>query len=122
MGVFRVRVQVFSLKNPEQRHDVDVVVDTGATRTVVPRAIAEGLGVRPERRQTFRMVNGEKITREVAWIGVSLQGNSTHTEAILGEAGDAPVLGALTLEELSLEVDPTRGLLRPAEELLLLAA
>jgi len=122
MGVFRVRIQVFSLKNPEQRHELDVVVDTGATRTVVPRAMAVQLGVLPEKQQSFHMINGEKITREVAWIGVTLQGNSAHTEAILGEAGDTPVLGALTLEELSLEVDPTRGLLRPAEGFLLVAA
>ena len=122
MGVFRVRVEVFPLNDPGRREELEVVVDTGATRTVVPHALAERLGVRAEKRQTFRMINGEKISREVAWIGVSLQGNSSHTEAILGEEGDAAVLGALTLEELSLEVDPTRSLLRPAEGLLLLAA
>lgn len=98
-----------------------MVVDTGATRTVVPRTIAEALGVRPEKQQTFRMVNGEKITRDIGWIGISLAGNSTYTQAILGEPEDEAVLGALTLEELSLEVDPTRSTLRAAEEFLLLA-
>ena len=122
MGVFRVRVQVFALSNPEQREDLELVVDTGATRTVVPRAVTKRLGVRSESRQTFRMVNGETITRELAWIGFSLDENSVYTRAILGEAGDTPVLGALTLEELSLEVDPTRSRLRHSEGLLLLAA
>ena len=121
MGVFRVRVQVFAMGNPDQREELEVVVDTGAARTVLPRAIAERLGVRPESRQTFRMVNGETITRELAWIGLSLDGTSVFTRAIIGEAGDTPVLGALTLEELSLEVDPTRSTLRPSEGLLLLA-
>jgi predicted aspartyl protease len=121
MGVFRVTVEVFSLQDPERRQEVEMVVDTGAFRTVIPRAIADALGVKPEKRQTFRMINGEPITRDLGWVGVSLHGDSAHTLAILGEPDDHTVLGALTLEELTLEVDPTRGQLRPMQDLLLLA-
>jgi predicted aspartyl protease len=122
MGVFRVVVQVFSLQEPERRQEVEMVVDTGAFRTVIPRTTAGALGIRTEKRQTFRMINGEPITRDLGWIGVSVEGESVHTLAILGEPGDQPVLGALTLEELTLEVDATRGRLRPMQDLLLLAA
>ena len=47
MGVFRVRVQVFSLQDPERREEVDTVVDTGAFRTLIPFAVVEALGVSP---------------------------------------------------------------------------
>ena len=122
MGVFRVRVQIFALDKPDRREDLEVVVDTGAARTVVPRPVAERLGIRAESRQSFRMVNGQTISRELAWIGLSLDGDSVHTRAIVGDVGDTPALGALTLEELALEVDSTRSRLRPSEQLLLLAA
>lgn len=98
-----------------------MVVDTGAFRTLIPRTAAEALAVGPERRQTFRMVNGEPITRDLGWIRISVDGESTYTLAILGEPGDQPVLGALTLEELTLEVDPTRQRLQPMRDLLMLA-
>jgi len=116
MGVFRVRVQVFSLKNPERREEVEMVVDTGAFRTVIPRSVADALGVVSERRQTFRMINGEPMERDLGWIGISIAGESAHTMAILGNPGDHAVLGALTLEELTLEVDPTRSRLRPLQD------
>ena len=67
------------------------------------------------------MVNGEPIERSLGWVGVSLMGKTSHTHAILGQPGDQPVLGALSLEELELEIDPTRGALRPMQEFLLLA-
>lgn len=119
--MFRVKVEVFSLEHPEHREEVEMVVDTGAFRTLLPRSVVEALGVRPDRRQTFRMVNGEPIERDLGWVGVTLMGNTGHTHVILGEPGDHAVLGALTLEELELEVDPSRGTLRPMQEFLLLA-
>src|SRR2546428_10407573 len=123
MGVFRVRVQVFSWEHRERREDVEMVVDTGAFRTVVPRTVAEALGVGVDRRQTFRMSNGEPIERDLGWIGVSLEGQTSHTLAILGEPADHAVLGALTLKELTLEVDPTRSRLQSLrdQDLLLFA-
>ncbi len=123
MGVFRVRVQVFSWEHPERREGVEMVVDTGAFRTVVPRIVAEALGVGVDRRQTFRMINGDPMERDLGWIGVVLEGQSAHTLAILGEPADHAVLGALTLEELTLQVDPTRSRLQPLrdQDLLLLA-
>jgi len=41
--------------------------------------------------------------------------------AVFGEPADATVLGALTLEELGLEVDPRERVLRPTVAWLLLA-
>lgn len=121
MGVFRVRVRVFPLTDTADGRELEMVVDTGAFRTVVPHEVVGALGLRPEKRATFRLADGSRITRDLGWVGVALRGSSTHTLAILGEPGDEPVLGALTLEELSLEVDPSRATLRPAEELLLAA-
>ena len=121
MGVFHVKVEVYSLEHPETRQEVEMVVDTGAFRTVLPRAAVEALGVESDRKQTFHMVNGKPIERDLGWVGVSLMGKDAHAHVILGERADYAVLGALTLEELELEVDPSRGALRPMQGFLLLA-
>ncbi len=113
MGTFRVSVQVFSLTDPVHSRDLEMLVDTGATQSIVPRRVMEELSVPVERRQTFRLANGEAIDRQVGWAGFRSQGRTAHTLAVFGEPADATVLGALTLEELGLEVDPRERVLKP---------
>ena len=122
MGTFRVRVRVFRLDDPERARELEMLVDTGATRTVIPRDAVDGLGLRPEKRQTFTLADGTQITRGVAWIGIEHGGDAVHSLAILGEADDSPVLGAITLEDLVLQVDPVAKVLRPAQQFLLSSA
>lgn len=121
MGTFRVRAQVFSLTNSELRRDLEMLVDTGATQSIVPRALMEALYVPAERSQTFRLANGEDIHRDVGWVGVRFGDREAHTLAVFGDEADATVLGALTLEELGLEVDPRERILRPTVAWLLAA-
>ena len=121
MGTFRVRGQVFSLTNPGLGHGIEMLVDTGATQSIIPRTVLEDLSVPVVRRQTFRLANGEEIHRDVGWVGVRSEGREAHTLAVFGEPADATVLGALTLEELGLEVDPRERVLRPTVAWLLLA-
>lgn len=65
MGTFQVSVRVFSLKDPERGRDLDLLVDTGAIQSTIPRAILEQLDVPVERRQSFRLANGEPLNRDV---------------------------------------------------------
>lgn len=113
MGTFRVTVQVFSLANRALARELEMLVDTGATQSIVPRAILEELSVPVERVQSFRLANGEAIDRNVGWVGLRFQEREAHTLAIFGEPADATVIGALTLEELGLEVDPRERALKP---------
>ena len=121
MGTFRVTVRVFSLENPGLGHELEMLVDTGATQSIIPRRILDDLAVPAERRQTFRLANGEAIDRDVGWVGIRFQGREAHTLAVFGEPADAIVLGALTLEELGLEVDPRERVLKPTVAWLLAA-
>ena len=121
MGTFRVAVRVFSLGKPALGHELEMLVDTGATQSIVPRKILEDLSVPVERRQSFHLANGEAIDRDVGWVGLRFQDREAHTLAVFGEPADATVLGALTLEELGLEVDPRERVLKPTVAWLLVA-
>jgi len=122
MGTFRVTVRVFSLADPARGREVEMLVDTGATQSIVPRGILEELSVPVLRRQSFRLANGDAIDRQIGWVGVRFQDTEAYTLAVFGEQADATVLGALTLEELGLEVDPRERILKPTVAWLLAAA
>ena len=121
MGLFRVRVRVFGLHDPEKTKEVELVVDTGATYPVVPRALAEELGLRVVETRTFTLANGVEVPRRLAWAGLSFDGRSSPSLVVVGEAGDIPILGAFALEGLGLEVDPVAKTLRPAHQFLLIS-
>ena len=119
MGLFRVRVLVFSLQDPEKTKELEVVVDTGATYPVVPRPLAEELGLRVVETRTFTLANGVEVARRLAWAGLTFDRRSSPSLVVLGEEGDVPILGAFALEGLGLEVDPVAKMLRPAHQFLL---
>jgi clan AA aspartic protease len=96
---------------------LEALVDTGSTFTAVPGRILEGLGVRPVRREPFRLANGQFVESDVGDALVRLQGKETSTPVIFGEPGEEPLLGAVTLESLLLAVDPVHQVLVPVQGL-----
>ena len=98
-----------------------MVVDTGASYTVIPRPVAEELGIRPVRRMAARLANGERVEREMGEAEVAYGDLRTYTWVVFGDPDDTVLLGAVTLEELGLEVDPKGESLRPTDAYLLAA-
>lgn len=121
VGVFQVKVRVFALHEPDQTREVDMWVDTGASHPIVPMRVAQELGLSPLEEREFTLANGEKMGRRVAWAGLGHGGRTTATVVIVGESDDPPLLGALALEGMGLEVDSQRKMLRPATQWLLTA-
>ena len=121
MGLTYVRIQVSKdATSPPQ--SLDVLVDTGATHTMVPCTILESLGVTPARRRTVRLADGRTTERRFGIAYVRCDDRETWTWVLFGEPRDAAVLGALTLEELSLQVDVESHRLRDAGEALMIVA
>lgn len=98
-----------------------MVVDTGASYTVVPRSIAEELGVRPVRQSVARLADGTRAPVEMGQAEVEVRGLRTVTWIVFGKSEDVALLGAVTLQELGLEVDPTTETLRATDAYLLAA-
>ena len=122
MGLFTVRVRVFNLQDPGQSRELDALVDTGASYPIVPKAVADELGLMAVETRTFTLANGVEVPRTLAWAGIACEGRSSPCLVVLGEGTDVPVLGAYALEGLGLDVDPLAKALRPARQYLLAAA
>ena len=116
MTTFTVRLQI---GNPAgtQFEEVETVVDTGSTFTSAPRALLERLGIQPARRQRFRIASGRVVEGDVGEALVRLEGLQATTPLIFNEPGEPVLLGAVTIEELLLGVDPVAQRLVPVEGL-----
>lgn len=112
MGTFNLTIQISNL-NGEHFEEVEVMVDTGAITTVIPRNVLEGLGIRPTKRETFEYAGGEQVQLDMAEARARVEGRETVTWVIFGEEGASPLLGAYTLEGVFLGVDPYNQRLIP---------
>ncbi|KRT69305.1 MAG: hypothetical protein XU15_C0012G0117 [candidate division NC10 bacterium CSP1-5] len=118
MGAFRVPIEIANVQG--QRFEaVEALVDTGATYTMVPRAVLQGLGVVPEERWPFTLADGRTVEYDVAQIQVRLDGRRRYTVVVFGEDGAQCLLGVVTLEELRLGVDPVNRRLIPVPGVLM---
>ena len=95
--------------------EVVALVDTGATYTLVPAPTLRRLGVEPIGRQTFLIADGSRVEREVGWLLVRIGGEESLTVVVFGDEDAEPLLGAVTLEEFGLGVDPVRRRLVPVD-------
>ncbi len=118
MGAFRVPIEIANVQG--QRFEaVEALVDTGATYTMVPRAVLKGLGVVPEERWPFTLADGRTVEYDVAQIQVRLDGRRRYTVVVFGDDGAQCLLGVVTLEELRLGVDPVNRRLIPVPGVLM---
>jgi len=97
---------------------VKFLVDSGATYTLVPAEQARLLELQPKRSVAFSLADGTTIERQVSECHLSLPQGEGHTPVILGEPGDEALLGAITLEELGLVLNPFTRKLQPMRMML----
>ena len=70
MGFVNVTVTLRNSEEPDRKEELEIVVDTGAIYSLVPRHILENIGIRALERRVFTLANGERIERE---FGVALR-------------------------------------------------
>jgi predicted aspartyl protease len=81
-------------------------VDTGSEYTWIPGKALEEIGIQREKKDlTFVMANGAQITRSVGFAILYVDDHFTIDEVVFAEEGDLLLLGARTLEGMSLMVD-----------------
>lgn len=117
VGTFTVEVEVGRADGREFQR-MDALVDTEASHTTLPASILRSLGVAPHAQGSFRLATGETVTRDIGRTWVRLNGQMEMTIVVFGDDGALPLLGAVTLEELRLAVDPVTRSLSPVPGLL----
>jgi len=94
------------------------LVDSGASYTLLPEKDWKRIGLKPKRTELFTLADGTTIERKVSEAHIALADVDGHTPIILGENGDQPLLGVVTLENLGLVLNPFSRKLQPMRLLL----
>jgi predicted aspartyl protease len=110
MGTFLVRCKIENVADREKSALLTkMLVDTGSEYTWVPASTLEKIGIKREKKDVeFVMANGQLVTRSVGFAIIRLDKYFTVDEVVFAEKGDLLLLGARTLEGLTLAVDPRK--------------
>ena len=105
MGTFSVYVELGNL-NGEDFLTLDAPVDTGSTHTTVPASILQRLRVEAERQRPFRLADNRVVEYATGYARIRYGGDESVVQVVFGPEEIGSCIGATTLENLGLAVDP----------------
>ena len=117
MGTFRVNLWVGNLFT-DAGTTVQALVDTGATYSMVPGTLLQVLGIEPVESRISRIADGSRVEMQTSWARFSAEGRNAVARVSFGP-DEVYLLGATTLEDMGLAVDPVDLRLIPQETLLM---
>lgn len=112
MGLFHVKGHLTGPTGHSE--EIELLVDTGATLSVVPRSLADRLELKSTRSQRVVIAGGQREIWPIAEALLSLNGAAITTPCFIAPDGP-PLLGAVALESLFLAVDPVGKRLLPVD-------
>ena len=106
------------LKPPEEVRSVEIDgwVDTGAAQLVLPKAVADALGVPVIGEAGVRFADGRRGVRPVVGgVALKMAGREGVFKAIVEPGREDALVGAIVLEDLDMIADPVDGTCRPRD-------
>ncbi|MEM0232878.1 MAG: aspartyl protease family protein [Candidatus Nezhaarchaeales archaeon] len=95
----------------ERLVEVEGLVDTGATLTVIPRKVSNEIGLEIVGKTVVETGAGRlELDRSRAWI--EIEGRGDVIPVLVSDVIDKLLIGVTTLEILGLQVDPITGKLK----------
>ena len=113
MGTFTYPVRIANPRDDAASLDVKCLVDTGAMFTCLPGPTLESLGVQAQWRVPIQLADGRHEEWRAAEILMTIDGRTLHTSCLFGPPEGLPLLGAVSLEQFALSVDPLTRTLVP---------
>jgi clan AA aspartic protease len=98
----------------EKTVTVRMLVDTGATFSVIPEALASAVGIkRLPRSVTVTLADGRRVKLDAGTAIFRIGGREAPATILVGDVVE-PILGVETLEALGLTIDPRKRRLAPS--------
>ena len=99
-----------------RRMQIEGVVDTGATRLVLPRKAVKELGLPVKGKVKVRYADGRRALRtEVEAVYVEILGRHNVFSAVVEPKRKNALIGAIVMEDLDFVIDPVRMRLVPRD-------
>jgi len=115
MGMFKKKVRVSNINNPEQFFEEEFWVDTGALYSFIPEDYLEKIGVEPSTKRNLVFADGRHDTRLLGFCNFQIEGfeGDIPCPVIFAPKDSLFLLGATALENFGVEVDPIQKQLKP---------
>ena len=99
-----------------RRERIRGVVDSGATRLVIPQSLANRLGLKVSGTASVRYADGRTAERPIAQrVRLKYGDRESIFNAIVEPGRESPLIGAIVLEDLDLLIDCTNQRLVPRD-------
>lgn len=119
MGITEVAVEISNPRDQVRWQKLDLIADTGAIFSVMPRIILDHLGITSYAEETCHLADVGEIRRKLGDVFIRIDGKARTVPTIFGEPTDTPLLGVTALEILGYAFDPRTRKLEPTKMLLL---
>jgi clan AA aspartic protease len=118
MGITAAILRVREHRKANKFADVEFLVDSGAVYSVVSGRILDTLDIEPYKEMSFSLADGTSVKRKISSAYFEYEGEGGPAPVVYGEEGDAPLLGATTLESIGLVLNPFTRTLHPMRMLM----
>lgn len=106
MGVTFLNVLIKRLPDDPQFEELQFLIDTGATYSLVPAEVLDRLAISPHRTLSLTLADGSKTSRPMGGAYFEYAGVGGVAPVLFGQPGDANLLGATALEAMGQMIDP----------------
>ncbi|MCD6255486.1 MAG: retroviral-like aspartic protease family protein [Deltaproteobacteria bacterium] len=108
MGKVVEKVKVTNFKDPSKSLEIEAVIDTGATMSVLPMDTIQRLGLEKIEDVNVRYADNRVEKKEVyGWIILEIAGRRAVFDVLAENKGAQPLIGQIVLERLDLVIEPT---------------
>ena len=98
MSQFKVNLTAINPKDEERRtHPVEVLVDTGAELSWLPKQILLEAGIIPRGKKRFYTATNQIVERDYGYAILEAEGQNTADEIVFAEKNDLLLLGIRTI-------------------------
>ncbi|PYM15788.1 MAG: hypothetical protein DMD81_14050 [Candidatus Rokuibacteriota bacterium] len=98
----------------DKARQIRMLVDTGATFSIIPERLARAIGVKRLRRaMAITLADGRRVRLDAGTAFFRIGDREAPATLLVGDVAE-PILGVETLEVLGLKVDPGREKLIPS--------
>lgn len=117
MGTFNATMEIANL-NQSEYVEFTGLVDTGSTHTTVPESLLHRLRVTPVSSRRFQLADGRVVEYHTGFAWVRYNGDQAVVQVVFAPEDVGASIGATTLENLNLGIDPNDRSLMPVNNLM----
>jgi len=108
MGKVVEKIRVTNFRDTSKSVEIEAVIDTGATMSVLPVDLIQELGLERIDEVNVRYADNSVRRKEVyGWIILEIAGRKAVFDVLAENEGAQPLIGQIVLERLDLIIEPT---------------